>query len=147
MHSDPFRAICNLTTNVLISDAANDRLTHVHLMFAWNPSHLDLQTCYSNICYSHQDLRHQAFRVDFRWKHLLICSITPYYMRTWYAATMWYRRHDVAPSIFGVLPFGRWIITHSSADFNFHDHRPGVSMEQHPLWCLMNVHPSTLSSS
>ena len=77
MHSDPFRAICNLTTNVLISDAANDRLTHVHLMFAWNPSHLDLQTCYANICYSHQDLRHQAFRVDFRWKHLFIYSITP----------------------------------------------------------------------
>jgi len=41
-----------------------------------------------------------------------------------------------APSIFGAGPFGRWVITHSLADFDFHDHRPAVWMNRHPLWCL-----------
>ena len=36
-----------------------------------------------------------------------------------------------APSMFGASPFGRWVVTQSLADFNFHDHRPAVSMNQH----------------
>lgn len=33
-----------------------------------------------------------------------------------------------ASSIFRTNSFGRWVITHSLADFDFHDHRPTVSM-------------------
>ena len=63
------------------------------------------------------------------------------------AVMTWHWKHDVAPSIFGAIPFGRRVITHSSADFDFHDHRPGVNMKQHPLWYLVAVHLSTLSNS
>ena len=49
-----------------------------------------------------------------------------------------------APSIFGASPFGRWVVTHSLAGFNFHDHRPAVKMNQHPFWCQMSEQFSTL---
>ena len=65
----------------------------------------------------------------------------------------WYRTHTSAPSIFRANRFGRWVITHSLADFNFHDHRPAVHIDQHPLWYLISkqfsasskrkVHPSS----
>jgi hypothetical protein len=29
-----------------------------------------------------------------------------------------------------------WVVTHSSADSDFHGHRPAVCMNQHPLWGL-----------
>ena len=32
-------------TILQISHASHERLTHVQLMFAWNPSHLDLHIC------------------------------------------------------------------------------------------------------
>ena len=38
-----------------------------------------------------------------------------------------------------------WVVTHSLADFDFHDHRPAVKMNQHPLWYLMSVQLSTLA--
>jgi len=44
-----------------------------------------------------------------------------------------------APSIFRANSFGRWVVTHSLADFDFHDHRPAVWMNQHLLWGLMSV--------
>ena len=50
-----------------------------------------------------------------------------------------------APSIFGASPFGRWVVTHSLADFDFHDHRPAVKMNQHPFWYLMSKQLSTLT--
>jgi len=43
-------------------------------------------------------------------------------------------RRAPAPSIFGAGPFGRWVVTHSLAGFDFHDHRPAVRMGRHPLW-------------
>ena len=43
-----------------------DRLTHVQLLFTWNPSRLNLQCSHLNICYYHQDLQHMQFRVNFR---------------------------------------------------------------------------------
>ena len=44
-----------------------------------------------------------------------------------------YRWYAWAPFIFGASPFGRWVVTHSLADFYFHDHRPAVYMNKHPL--------------
>lgn len=49
-----------------------------------------------------------------------------------------------AASIFGVSLFGRWIVIHSLADFDFYDHRPAFKMNQFPLWYLMSVQLSTL---
>ena len=47
--------------------------------------------------------------------------------------------------MFGASPFGRCVITHSLADFNFHDHRPAVKMNQHPLWYLMSEQGGTFA--
>jgi len=41
-----------------------------------------------------------------------------------------------ATSILGAVHFGRWVVTHSLADFSFHDHRPAICSEPHPLWYL-----------
>lgn len=35
-------------------------------------------------------------------------------------------------SIFGTIPFGRYLVTHFLADIYFHNHRPTVHMEQTP---------------
>ena len=49
-----------------------------------------------------------------------------------------YRSPAEVLSIFGDSSFGRWVVTHSLADFDFHDHRPAVKMNQHPLWYPMS---------
>ena len=41
-----------------------------------------------------------------------------------------------APSIFRASSFGRWVVTRSLADSDFHGHRPAVFMNQHLLWVL-----------
>jgi len=46
-----------------------------------------------------------------------------------------YRTHAQAPSIFRAHPFGRWVVTHSLADADFHGHCPAVSMNE-LLFCL-----------
>ena len=56
-----------------------------------------------------------------------------------------YRWNAPAPSIFRAGWFGRWVVTHSLADFDFHDHRPAVYINQHLLWYLMSVLLGTLT--
>ena len=56
----------------------------------------------------------------------------------------WHRPHGVAPSISGASLFGRWVVTHSLAGFDFHGHRPAVKMDKHPLWYLTSMQLSTL---
>ncbi|CAN7105297.1 unnamed protein product, partial [Brassica rapa subsp. narinosa] len=46
------------------------------------------------------------------------------------APTAGYRSRASAPFIF------RANVTHSLADINFHDHRPAILIDQHPLWVL-----------
>lgn len=43
-----------------------------------------------------------------------------------YIPTAKYKKHAEAPSIFRAISFGRWVITHSLADADFHGHCPAV---------------------
>ncbi|KAI3489939.1 hypothetical protein L1887_45917 [Cichorium endivia] len=45
------------------------------------------------------------------------------------------------------LRLSREVVTHSLADFDFHDHRPAVLIDQHPLWVLVSLRASTRVSS
>ena len=47
-----------------------------------------------------------------------------------------YRPRALVLSIFRADWFGRWVVTHSLADSNFHGHRPAVYMNQHLFWDL-----------
>jgi len=52
-----------------------------------------------------------------------------------------------APLIFKAIAFVRWVVTHSLADFNFHDHCPDVIIQQHFLWYLiMSVQSGTFKT-
>lgn len=50
-----------------------------------------------------------------------------------------------APSIFKAAWFGRWVVTRSLADSDFHGHRPAVRIKQHFLWGLMSKNFGTLT--
>ena len=61
------------------------------------------------------------------------------------APTVEYKWRALAPSIFRASCFGRWVVTHSLADSDFHGHRPAVLSNQHLSWDLMSFHFGTLT--
>jgi hypothetical protein len=63
----------------------------------------------------------------------------------WPAEYRLFKKNTWAPSIFRASWFGRWVVTHSLADFDFHDHRPAVWINQHLFDYLMSVHSGTLT--
>ncbi|WZZ15442.1 hypothetical protein YC2023_108531 [Brassica napus] len=75
-----------------------------------------LQSSHLNICYYHQDLHRRPLRPGSRPR---FCSD---------------RRALLLIEAWGV-------VTHSLADFDFHDHRPAVLIDQHPLWYRCGAPP------
>ena len=77
----------------------------------------------------------QPHGLSFDAHHCALLLVTAYNL----AVTVWYRTNAPAPSIFRAGWFGRWVVTHSLADSDFHGHRPAVKINQHLLWYLMSV--------
>ena len=97
--------------------------------------HFSLQRSHLNQRYYHRDLHWKhlhsgSLQKLLRYDHVLL-HVTDYCI----SATVNYRAATLAPSIFRAGTFGRWVVTHSLANFNFHDHRPAVYMYQHLLRC------------
>uniref|UniRef100_A0A6N2N938 Senescence-associated protein n=1 Tax=Salix viminalis TaxID=40686 RepID=A0A6N2N938_SALVM len=125
--------------NVAVSRHVPDRLTHVQVPFTWNLS----------------PLRPSKFSFEY----LLLPprsapTAAPPGLAPWVlqrpprppthrglalAPTAGYRSRASAPSIFGLVD--------SAADFDFHDHRPAVLIDQHPLWVLGLGHRNPASGS
>ncbi|KAM3684597.1 hypothetical protein ACJW31_11G056300 [Castanea mollissima] len=72
-----------------------------------------LQSSHLNICYYHQDLHRRPLRPGSRPR---FCSG---------------RR--------ALLLIGAWNLPRRPADFDFHDHRPAVLIDQHPLWSFAPI--------
>ena len=61
-----------------------------------------------------------------------------------YAPTAKYKFNTRAASIFRATRFGKWVVTHSLDDSNFHGHILAVFSGSHLLWDLMSVANSWL---
>jgi len=130
------------------------RLTRVQLLFTRNPYPASVFKVRShlNICYYHQDLHLGLFWLPSRAKAFLTEAQRPptrdrlqkYSIKVFVDKLFRKKiqsrpgigRRAWAPSIFRAGPFGRWVVTHSLAGFDFHDHRPAVRMDRHLLWVL-----------
>ena len=113
--------------------------------------HISLQGSHLNTCYYHQDLHTRQLHPVLRpW---LLClprrppTCQGILAEGLLALTVLYRSVAPAPSIFRAGWFGRWVVTHSLADSNFHGHRPAVYINQHLLWSLMSVMLGTLTAT
>ena len=53
-----------------------------------------------------------------------------------YILTAMYRYITLAPSILRASCFGRWVVTHSLANYDFHVHRPAILSNQRLSWYL-----------
>ena len=93
-----------------------------------------LQRLHLNNCYYHQDLQCRPLHLGSRPKlhrNLQALLLTGKVKPLSVVKCKW---SALAPSIFRASSFGRWVVTHSLADFDFRDHRPAVCMNQHLLW-------------
>ena len=140
----PFQCMMqSIHTQTSLAD--QDRLTHVQRMFTWN--HSPRQSSKVPFEYLLLPPRSAAIVITPRFApkihYKLLHPPTHYIIEL--QTVVRYLLHAWAPSIFRAGPFGRWVVTHSLADFDFHDHRPAVHMNQHLLWCPMSGHCSSLS--
>ena len=106
--------------------------------------HFGLQKLSFEFCYYHQDLHQELFYSGLRQElhskpHALLLIAASWNNNDWVSVTRLSAIH------FRAGPFGRWVVTHSLVDFNFHNHHPAVKMNQHPLWYLMSEHLSTIT--
>ena len=104
-----------------------------------------------SICYYHQDLHRGRLRPGshpkaFGATHATFLLVgASGLQRAGSAPTVEYKWRALAPSIFRASCFGRWVVTHSLADSDFHGHRPAVLSNQHLSWDLMSAHFGTLT--
>ena len=94
--------------------------------------------------YNHKDLQKVLFYSGLRQK----LHSKPYAL-LFFAASCdnndWVSVTRLSAIHFRASPSGRWVVTHSLADFEFHEKRPAVERNQHPSWYLMSEHLSTLT--
>ena len=119
-----------------ISPISKDRLTHVQLLFTWNLSPLQS----SKFSFEYLLLPPRSALEDVSLRLTPRAALQPPYPPTHqsivFTLMVKYKRPASASSIFRARSFGRWVVTHSLADSNFHGHRPAVRMIQHLLWVL-----------
>jgi len=111
--------------------------------------HFGLQSSHLYTCYYHQDLHCRRLHARSpatlqRHRHARLLVGAWHYARV--APTARHEWDAQAPSIFRASWFGRWVVTHSLADSDFHGHRPAVYINQHLLWYLMSVRLGTLAA-
>jgi hypothetical protein len=92
----------------------------------------------------HFDAYHNTFLLvkTSKCTHMGACDID-------FVLTALYRQTTWAPSILRANCFGRWVVTHSLADDNFHVHRPAVFSNQHLSWyrwCVVYLGALTMRS-